>query len=85
VKACGAGAAGVEALRATAVSCGEGRQVMLAWLRAKGCAPAPGASRASCTIRSYRSYRCAGVRVDRGIAVGCARPGHAIAFTARRG
>jgi hypothetical protein len=76
---CETDAVDAEALRATAVSCGEARGVLLAWQQASGCAAAVGASRSACTVRSYR---CIGARSDRGLVVSCARPGHSIAFIA---
>ena len=78
--ACETGAVDAEALRATAVSCEEARGVLFVWQRASGCAAAGGASHAACTVRSYR---CIATQTDRGLAVGCARPGHSIAFIAR--
>ncbi len=70
-------------LRATAVSCGEARAVMFAWQQSATAAPprrAPRAPPAPCaaTAASAPSRR-------RGLAVSCARQGHAIAFIAKRG
>jgi len=80
--ACETLATDAEALRATGVSCERARQVMRGWLGSGACAKPAGASRVSCATRSYR---CAGTRADRGIAVSCSRPGESVAFIARRG
>jgi hypothetical protein len=79
--ACVLNAGGAEGLRATAVSCGEARRVALGWRRSDACAPAGGASRAACTVRSYR---CLATSTARGFTVGCSRPGRSLAFTVRR-
>jgi hypothetical protein len=81
-KSCDTHAVDAEALRVTAVSCGEGRRVMFGWQQAEGCGLIDGASRGSCPVRSYR---CLATKADRGISVSCARPGHSIAFIAKRG
>jgi hypothetical protein len=81
-KSCDTHAVDAEGLRVTAVSCGEGRRVMFGWQRAEGCGLIDGASRGSCAVRSYR---CLTTKTDRGLAVSCARPGHSIAFIAKRG
>ncbi|HEV7770582.1 MAG TPA: hypothetical protein VGO66_07985 [Solirubrobacterales bacterium] len=81
-KSCDTHAVDAKALRVTAVSCGEGRRVMFAWQRAESCGLIDGASRGSCAVRSYR---CLAARTDRGISVSCARPGHSVAFIAKRG
>jgi hypothetical protein len=81
-KGCATDAPGAEGLRATGVSCGQARRVMLGWQRDPACAAPAGASRTSCTARSYR---CLGARTDRGLAVSCSRAGASIAFLARRG
>ena len=81
-RACETEASDAEALRATAVSCSEARQVMFAWQRADACGTPTGASRSACGIRSYR---CLSAASGRGVAVSCARPGHSIAFIAKRG
>ena len=78
--ACALDAGGIAGLRVTAVSCGEGQRVALAWRRASSC-PKSG-SRSGCSVGSYR---CLATATDRGWSVGCARPGRSIAFTARRG
>jgi hypothetical protein len=77
---CDSGAVGAEALLATGASCGEARQVLLAWQRDPGCAGSPGASHSACSVRAYR---CIGTRTDRGLDVSCAGPGHSIAFIAK--
>lgn len=81
-KRCDTHAVDAKALRVTAVSCGEGRQVMFGWQQAESCGLIDGASRGSCAVRSYR---CLATKTDRGISVSCARPGHSIAFIAKRG
>jgi hypothetical protein len=81
-KSCETDAVDAEALRATGVSCDQARRVMYGWQQRGGCSSPPGASRVSCTTHSYR---CTGARTDRGTAVSCARPGHSIAFVAKRG
>ena len=80
-RSCDTNAVDVEALRATGVSCGQARQVMFGWQQASACDGRPGASRSSCTSRSYR---CLATRTDRGVAVSCSRPGRSIAFIAKR-
>ncbi len=58
-----AGATGrVEGLRVTAASCSEGQGVVRAWQHAGGCQPGAGASRAGCSVGSYR---CSAVRPHR--------------------
>lgn len=79
-RACGATATRARGLRVVAVTCEEGRRVLRAWGRGRGCRPAAGAGRGACTVRSYR---CAAVGADRGIAVSCARPGRTVSFLAR--
>lgn len=78
---CETQAVDAQALRATAVSCGEARAVMFAWQRAGACAAAAGASHSACTVRSYR---CIAAATDRGQSVSCAKPGRSLAFIAKR-
>lgn len=80
VVSCGASGAGTGRLRATAVDCGTARQTMRSWNEAQGCTLAKGASRGSCSVTGFR---CQAVRLDRGVAVSCARPGGDIAFVGR--
>jgi hypothetical protein len=80
-KSCETQAVGADALRATGVSCNQARQVMYGWRQKGSCSSPPGASRVSCTTRSYR---CLGARTDRGTAVSCSRPGRSIAFVVKR-
>ncbi len=80
VLACDGGAAEAAGLRATAVDCGTAGRVMRRWGKHRSCSVAAGASRASCTLGSFR---CQAVRADQGIAVSCARPGADIAFLAQ--
>jgi hypothetical protein len=77
---CETDAAGVEALRVVGVSCRRARQVMHGWQRTDSCAPPTGASRTSCTARSYR---CLSARTSRGLVVGCSLPGESIAFVVK--
>jgi hypothetical protein len=79
VVACKESAAEVEGLRATAVDCGTADRIMRRWQNHRSCALADGASRGSCALGSFR---CQTVKVDRGVAVSCARPGGDIAFVA---
>jgi hypothetical protein len=81
-KTCEPGAAEIITLQATAVSCGDAQEVLLAWQDQDDCAAAPGASHSACTVDDYR---CIGAVTSVGLAVSCARPGHAIAFVAKRG
>lgn len=74
--------AGTQGLRVTGIGCDVGRGVVAAWARKPGCAPAPGASRSSCSV--YDDYRCLAAATERGIAVSCARPGGSLAFLASR-
>lgn len=78
---CALSVAGIEGLRVTAVSCGEGQRLAGAWRRSEDCAPPGGASRSACTVRSFR---CIATATDRGHSVSCAGKGRSIAFTARR-
>jgi hypothetical protein len=70
-----------EGLRATGASCRQARRVMSGWRQKGACSSSSGASRVSC---SSRSYRCTGARTDRGIAVSCSRLGRSVAFLAKR-
>lgn len=79
---CDTHAVDIEALRVVGVACGRARQVMYGWQRAGACAPPTGASRTSCTARSYR---CLSARTSRGAVVGCSRPGESIAFIVKPG
>jgi hypothetical protein len=79
---CDTHAADVAALRVVGVACGRARQVMFGWQRAGSCKPASGASRTSCTARSYR---CLSARTSRGVVVGCSRPDESIAFIVKPG
>jgi hypothetical protein len=78
---CDPHAADVEGLRAVGVSCGAARKVMYGWQLLGACATPSAASRTSCTVRSFR---CLSGRTDRGVVVGCSRPGESIAFIAKR-
>ncbi len=63
-------------LTASAIGCGEAREVMFGWQRNDACSAA-GSSHSSCTIRGYR---CFATRTQRGLSVGCSRPGRSLAF-----
>jgi hypothetical protein len=78
---CDTYAVDAEALRVTGVSCGEGRKTMFGWQRAESCETGNDASRGACSVGSYR---CLATKVDRGVAVSCARTGRSIAFVAKR-
>ena len=78
---CESEAVDARGLRVTGVACDKARAAMLAWQRARSCAPPAGASRGSCSIRSYR---CVATATARGTAVSCSRPGESIAFQATR-
>jgi len=79
-QACALDAGGIEGLRVTKVSCGEGQRVALAWRGSSSC-PKQG-SRSGCSVGSYR---CVAAAADRGWSVSCAKPGRSIAFSVRRG
>jgi hypothetical protein len=80
-QSCDAGVAETGSLRATGISCGEAKTVLLAWQRNDGCVGSQGISHIACTVRSYR---CIATRTERGLSVSCARPGRSIAFISRR-
>jgi hypothetical protein len=80
-QSCDAGVAETESLRATGISCGAAKAVLLAWQRDDGCVGSQGISQIACTVRSYR---CIATRTDRGLSVSCARPGRSVAFISRR-
>jgi hypothetical protein len=82
VQVCATKNAGVLSLQATAVSCAGAQEVLRAWEGEEECVAAQGASHSACTVRGYR---CIGAATGVGLAVSCARPGHAIAFVAKRG
>ncbi|HEU4600038.1 MAG TPA: hypothetical protein VFS26_09835 [Solirubrobacterales bacterium] len=77
---CALNAGGVEGLRVTKVSCGEGQRVAVAWRAADQCAKQ--GSRSGCSVGSYRS---AATATGRGWSVSCTKPGKSVAFTVRRG
>ncbi|HET7121866.1 MAG TPA: hypothetical protein VFI17_11550 [Solirubrobacterales bacterium] len=79
-QACALNAGGIDGLRVTAVSCGEGQRVASGWRAAAQCAKQ--GSRSGCSVRGYR---CQATASDRGWSVDCAKPGKSIAFTVRRG
>jgi uncharacterized protein YceK len=79
-RACALNGGGIERLRVTKVSCGEGQRVASGWRAAAQCSKQ--GSRSGCAVRSYR---CVATASDRGWSVSCAKPGKSIAFTVRRG
>ncbi|MGE5407022.1 MAG: hypothetical protein ACM3NV_00265 [Syntrophothermus sp.] len=79
-RACPIAVAGGSGLRVTGVSCAVGQRVALAWRRDPSCRPAAGASRGGCRVGGYL---CLATATGRGLAVSCARPGRAIAFTVK--
>lgn len=80
-KSCGISISGVEAVRATGISCKEAKAVLRSWNRNDGCVGSQGISRIACTVRSYR---CIATRTERGLSVSCAAPGRSIAFISER-
>ncbi len=80
VVSCGMTTGGMAQLRATMVDCGTARQMMMRWGRRGGCALGKSESRGSCSLGGFR---CQAVRVDRGTAVSCARPGGDVSFVAK--
>jgi hypothetical protein len=78
---CNVSVSGVEAVRATGISCKEAKAVLLSWNRDDGCVGSQGISRVACTVRSYR---CIATRTERGVSVSCAAPGRSIAFISER-
>ena len=80
VKSCALAAGGAVRLRTVGTGCGEAQRVALAWGRRAACAADPGASRTACSVGRYR---CLATATDRGLLVGCARPGEAVSFRVR--
>jgi hypothetical protein len=80
-RTCPGTAGDAEAIRVTAMSCRQGGRLAAAWSRRGGCAPPSGGSRGACTVASYR---CLATAADRGLSVGCAKPGRSLAFTVPR-
>ena len=80
VIACKEGEVEMEQLRATAVGCGSAREAMRRWERSHVCTLGRSGSRSSCSLDGFR---CQAVRVDRGAAVTCARPGGDVSFVAK--
>jgi len=80
-RGCRGGGADVSDLRVTGIDCATGQAVAAVWSGNASCASPSGGSRFACSVRGYR---CLGAATERGIAVGCARPGRSIAFVARR-
>ena len=80
VIACKEGEVEMEQLRATAVGCGSAREAMRRWERSHVCTLGKSGSRSSCLLGTFR---CQAVRVDRGAAVTCARPGGDVSFVAK--
>jgi hypothetical protein len=80
VVACKEGSVDAVGLRATAVDCGTARGTMRRWSSSHACTLGKSSSRSSCSLGSFR---CQTVRVDRGAAVSCARPGADVAWIAK--
>lgn len=80
VVACKVSAGGTMQLRATAIDCGTARTTMRHWASSGACGLGGSGSRSSCALGDFR---CQAVKVDRGIAVSCARPGVDISFIAK--
>jgi hypothetical protein len=80
VVACKKGEVEMEQLRATAVDCAAARTTMRRWASSHTCTLGKSDSRSSCSLGSFR---CQAVRVDRGAAVTCARPGGDVSFIAK--
>lgn len=76
VASCSEGREEAEDLRATAVDCGVARTTMQHWQGSHACTLGS-ASRSSCTLDGFS---CQAVRVERGAAVSCARPGADVSF-----
>jgi hypothetical protein len=66
--------------RATALDCGPARTTMQHWESSHACGLGDGDSRGSCSLGGFR---CQEVKVDRGVAVSCAKPGADVAFIAK--
>jgi hypothetical protein len=81
VQVCAITVGGFEALRATGVPCEAAQQLAVAWRRSAACEPAAGASRSSCTVRTYR---CLTTNTAHGYTVGCSQPGRSVAFVVRK-
>ncbi len=81
VVACSGGGSQTVRLRATEVDCGTARATMQRWERGHACVLGS-SSRGSCSVDGFR---CQAVRVDRGAAVSCSRPGADVSFIAKRG
>ncbi len=79
VVACAEGRMEMVQLRATAVDCGTARTMMRQWASSHACTLG-GGSRSSCSLGRFR---CQAVKVDRGAAVSCARPGGDVSFIAK--
>lgn len=81
-RSCTVTASDYEMLRVTGVDCRAGAKVAAGWTEGPGCRPAPGESRAACSVGEFR---CLTAAVGRGLAVTCARPERSVAFIAKRG
>jgi predicted small secreted protein len=80
VISCDEGAEEMVGLRATMVDCGTARTVMRQWGSSHACTLGKSGSRSSCSLGGFR---CQAVKVDRGAAVSCARPGGDVSFIAK--
>jgi hypothetical protein len=78
---CAASAHEVGQVRVTGVACSTAVEVAAAWATESGCRLTASASRGACTVGRYR---CLTLSADRGLLIGCARPGRSISFIAPR-
>jgi hypothetical protein len=80
VVSCSEGREETVQLRATAIDCGTARVTMRRWESSHACTLGKVGSRSSCSLGGFR---CQAVKVDRGAAVSCARPGGDVSFVAK--
>jgi hypothetical protein len=80
VVSCSEGHVETMQLHATAVNCRTARTTMQHWESSQACTLGKGGSRSSCSLGGFR---CQAVRVDKGAAVSCARPGGDVAWIAK--
>ncbi|MBS1861586.1 MAG: hypothetical protein JSS68_07715 [Actinobacteria bacterium] len=80
VVACEVSGGGTMLLRATAIDCGTARTTMRHWQSSGACATSDSGSRSSCSLGGFR---CQAVKVDRGVAVSCAKEGADVSFIAK--
>lgn len=80
VVVCSGGGEESAQLRATAIDCDTARTTMRHWEGTEACGLGEGDSRGSCSVGAFR---CQAVKVDRGLAVSCAKEDADIAFIAK--